>query len=224
VEAGMNVVFVMGMPRSGTSMIAGLLAQHGWAAGKNMQQGNVGNTKGYWENRSIRSINHQVLSRMGGHPNGMSRMPEWTTEPKVARFVQEAVTRVLAQEGMKEPWMFKDPKLSLVWPQWLHAFPDATVVITRRNFRDALKSAGKFFAKQKYKSLGSIMGTYFERLNELIFLGQLEMSTNTVYVVDTDEMIAGRINSKFKEAFRLEDAKIATWVDPQMWSTRGERP
>ena len=55
-----QIYFIAGCPRSGTSLIAGLLAKHGVCVG-NTTPGDKHNEKGYFENKEIGRIIKEIM-------------------------------------------------------------------------------------------------------------------------------------------------------------------
>ncbi|MEB3331382.1 MAG: hypothetical protein VKI83_02665 [Synechococcaceae cyanobacterium] len=58
-----RVLLVLGMHRSGTSALAGLLCQQGFQAPYNCDAGDAHNPTGYWEPRQIRAFHNSLLER-----------------------------------------------------------------------------------------------------------------------------------------------------------------
>jgi len=56
-----RVLLVLGMHRSGTSALAGLLCQQGFQAPQNHDGGDAHNPTGYWEPQQIRAFHNSLL-------------------------------------------------------------------------------------------------------------------------------------------------------------------
>ena len=56
---------MLGMHRSGTSALAGLLSQMGAIAPKNLLPPTTENPKGYWESKPIMQLNDDILKELG---------------------------------------------------------------------------------------------------------------------------------------------------------------
>lgn len=126
-------VFVTGLPRSGTSLIAGCLTACGAWVGKTLD-GNASNPTGYYENAVLReSVLKAQLVQMGTDPLGVRQLPPLSGQPAQPKLGGQ-VLALLAGQGYTgiEPWLYKDAKLTLVWPVWRSAFPHARWVIVRR--------------------------------------------------------------------------------------------
>src|SRR4051812_41037362 len=113
-------VIVLGMHRSGTSALTGLLRLLGLWAGEedDFPPADVHNQAGYWEHRGVWSIDEAILEALGASWSeiadlDLSRLGEG---PR-ARFrgrVRDLV-RDLDRHGS---WVIKDPRLCLLFPFW----------------------------------------------------------------------------------------------------------
>jgi tetratricopeptide (TPR) repeat protein len=135
-------IFVLGIPRSGTSMIAGALHHCGAWIGATVP-GGPSNPEGFFEHVMLRErVLKPMLVQQGADPLGVRALPpldRLTPQPEL----KGDVLRQLAIEnypGGDQPWLYKDCKLSLVWPLWRDAFPDARWVIVRRPAEDIVRS------------------------------------------------------------------------------------
>jgi hypothetical protein len=111
--------YVLGMHRSGTSVLAGVLDHLGLDVGARelMFDADRFNSDGYWERRDVVESHDRALRRLGG----------WASAPppivvhqdiRIDRWVDEVTELLTAYEG---PWMVKDPRQCLMLPTWLRA-------------------------------------------------------------------------------------------------------
>ena len=63
-ENNNRLVVVLGMHRSGTSVIARGLQVMGVELGNNLMQANEYNTKGFWEDMDIYTLNEEMLNSL----------------------------------------------------------------------------------------------------------------------------------------------------------------
>ncbi len=134
-------IFILGIPRSGTSMIAGLLNICGAWVGTTVP-GGPENPRGYFENWIIRDqINKQFLLKIGCDPLGVSKLPDIELLPKVEN-LSDIVKKAIKSDGYEEnkQWLYKGAKLTLLWPIYKSAFPEARWVIVRRREEDIINS------------------------------------------------------------------------------------
>ena len=108
----MNDCFIVGSGRSGTSMVAGLLAQSGYFMGKKLDAyyGDM-NPKGFFEDPDINAINEKILN------------------PIVPRRPREPIGRILF------------PRRSVLWSHWLtYVSPDAVIPVPAPGIVDWIRS------------------------------------------------------------------------------------
>ena len=126
-------VFVLGLPRSATSMTTRCLHMHGLWLGETIA-GNAENPAGYFESRSLREgLVKPVLRDLGVDPLGVRSFPPWDALPSFPG-LKQVMLSAIEKEGydFRSPWGFKDPKLTLIWPLLDRAFPNAVWVIVTR--------------------------------------------------------------------------------------------
>ncbi len=127
-------VFILGLPRSGTSLVAGILNLCGAWLGNTVPGGGVENPKGFFENIVLReAVNKRILAAIGSDPLGVQALPYFDELPSIEKFDQ-LIAKYLKKEGydFNQPWAFKEPKLTLLWPCFAEAFPQARWLIVRR--------------------------------------------------------------------------------------------
>ncbi len=134
-------ILVTGLPRSGTSLIAGLLGQCGVWLGRTVP-GGPPNPRGFFEHIALREgVVKGILRALNCDPLGVARLPPQEGLLPVDN-LREMVHQLLRREGYdgSRPWLFKDAKLTLLWPQWVAAFPQARWVIVRRDTEAVIDS------------------------------------------------------------------------------------
>jgi hypothetical protein len=113
-------IAVIGMHRSGTSLVVQLLAVMGAYAGKpdDLSPPDVFNPRGYWELLDAITLNDDILGAAGANwrepaEADLTRL----TEAQQRRFVARAseITRNLDAHGT---WVVKEPRMTLVFPIW----------------------------------------------------------------------------------------------------------
>jgi hypothetical protein len=77
-------VLVLGMHRSGTSALTGILNILGADLGLNMMKAAEDNERGFFENRSIYNINEKILESLGSSWDSPFPLPEnWWREKRM---------------------------------------------------------------------------------------------------------------------------------------------
>lgn len=186
-------------------MVAGCLAACGAWTGETFA-GDADNPKGYFENVRLReAVDKTVLRALGCDPLGVDPLPPIETVPQQPA-LRQVVETVLDREGYgrQRPWLFKDAKMTLLWPLWLSMFPDALWVIVERPEDEVVRSClGTGFMARHSGDAGfwrRVVAAYSERLKSL------ETASTQCHRVNAGEIASGA-------AERLEAIAIAAGLD-----------
>lgn len=121
-----NAIIVLGMHRSGTSALAGIIQILGADIGSSLVPAEEDvNPKGFWEHAEIVDIHDQLLEVLGSSWQDARPLPhEWWTLPVVLPF-KEAILTALRRDFSRAPlWLLKDPRLCHLLPLWLEIFAE----------------------------------------------------------------------------------------------------
>lgn len=110
----MTCIIVLGMHRSGTSCLTGILQACGVELGE-VFTCNPYNQRGNRENARIMVLNDAVLAHNGGAWNVPVDVQDWTSEHITER--DEIINELVSAEATF--WGFKDPRTLLTLPFWL---------------------------------------------------------------------------------------------------------
>lgn len=120
-------IVVLGMHRSGTSALAGLLSLLGVDFGKSLSLSDeLVNPKGFWEHQDIVAIHEDLLEHIGSSWDDVRRLPDgWWLE--VRQYRQSLVDIIRRDFSQSSLWGLKDPRLCLLLPLWLDIFRELMV-------------------------------------------------------------------------------------------------
>ena len=145
------VVCVLGMHRSGTSLLARLLNFAGveLGAASSLARAADDNPRGFWEHEGLREINDALLHAFGGSWMHPPELPEdWTRDPRVTELRARAQALVAREFGGRSLWGFKDPRTTLLTDFWREILPGriAWIVAVRNPLEvaDSLKRRDGF--------------------------------------------------------------------------------
>jgi len=165
-------VFVTGLPRSGTSMVTGLLGLCGLWLGQTVPGGEE-NIRGFFENVILRErVQKEILRQGRFDPLGVRRLPpsDWYPAVKKLREVVAAALAVQQYDG-RQTWGFKDAKLTLTWRPWNEHFPQARWIIVRRPQDEIIASCLRTSFMKQHSSdpafWAQFVADYLERLMAL---------------------------------------------------------
>jgi hypothetical protein len=130
-----NPLFVVGMHRSGTSLLTALLALCGANPGpeRNLTGPNQHNPKGFWENNKFRDINDQLLRDQNCEwdcPLGFSLAH---SEPEMLHRLSRQARGLLDSYKESPSWVFKDPRICLTLDFWKSSLPGIVPLLMLRN-------------------------------------------------------------------------------------------
>jgi len=142
-----KMIVVLGMHRSGTSLVAEMVHRWGGASGggDRLLDGDRWNARGYFEYVPLLELNDALLGAAGG---------SWRAPPAdreaVARlcddetFSRRARELIAAFDCGDDPWFWKDPRLPALLPFWEKFWPDpAYIVPVREPLHIARSLAGR---------------------------------------------------------------------------------
>jgi hypothetical protein len=132
---GRTIVCILGMHRSGTSVLARVLNLLGVDLGppEQMMPAAPENPKGFWEHLAVMQVNDAILQRLGGtvlDPPGLAE--GWANDPKIADLRQTARALVARDFANAAMWGWKDPRTCLTLPFWQEVLPPMRYVLGLR--------------------------------------------------------------------------------------------
>jgi hypothetical protein len=127
-------LIVLGMHRSGTSALAGMLGLLGVDVGSTLIPPHPDiNPKGFWENADIVTTHDSIFGVLGSSWNDERSLHDmWWQLPKLRPFQKELMHIVQRDYENSDLWMVKDPRLCRLMPLWsaiLERMVDNTKVI-----------------------------------------------------------------------------------------------
>ena len=115
----MKLLLILGMHRSGTSVLAGMCRLLGADLGERMMAAAGDNVMGFWEHDDIVRVHDELLKRLGYAWDDVRALPDkwWTYE--VIRPQREALLAILRRDfSASQLACVKDPRLCRLLPLW----------------------------------------------------------------------------------------------------------
>ncbi len=150
-------VIVIGMHRSGTSLVARALH----SSGVNMGLRQSPNA----ESLAFRRLNEQLLAATGGSwfevDPARAAVQLGASRRGLVDRAAAALERTRRRHGVAEPWGFKDPRTTLLIPVWAEVFAEARWIYLLRNGIDVALSLNRRAQQQAASPRKRFFGRYF---------------------------------------------------------------
>jgi len=185
VAVGQPGIIVLGMHRSGTSVVAELVQRWGaYGREEALVQGDVWNERGYWEYGPLVDFNEALLRAVNSSwhiPPSDSDRPLLASLAQDAGFRERALRLLEDMQAGGRPWFWKDPRLPVLLPFWKQIWEDVVYVVPVRDpidialslqRRDRLSVSLSLLVWQRYMSeilldrdaLGAALFLSYEKL------------------------------------------------------------
>lgn len=229
IDAESHPIIVLGVERSGTSVVAEMVHRWGAYAGpsEKLHKADVHAPRGYWEYEPL----WDLLAELGDFDTGATWWaPDF--QHQMERNAADPVYRKKATELMAEmhnggPWFWKDPALSHFLPFWKQIWGNPIYIITIRNPLDTAVSWQKFIMPSNVKGTISFVAMnllrwqcmmtlilqHTEDAQHRLFLGYEDIVRNPY---SQAERLAAFLNSKFGQRGSPIQAMVNA-VEPRLW-------
>lgn len=163
-------IFVLGIDRSGTSLLSEVLFRWGAYPGEieQLPAADAGNPQGYWEYRPMEDFIAELLNSSGANywQAGFKELLEqYALKPEWRR---RALALAARMEHPCRPWFWKEPGMSFLLPFFRQIFPDAVYLITLRDPCDSALSYEKFFLPPPLRDKLRLTSYFFLRWQYLM--------------------------------------------------------
>ncbi|QNU15387.1 glycosyltransferase [Thermomonas sp. XSG] len=127
-QAKSQALLVLGMHRSGTSALTGLLGLHGVELGSNLSGAAADNQAGFWESHRVVDLHERLFAALGTSWDDPRELPVgWLETATRQGFVDDLVGLLRGEFGAAALWGVKDPRLCRVLPLWRQALARMSV-------------------------------------------------------------------------------------------------
>lgn len=218
-----KAIVVLGMHRSGTSAVSGLLNLLGINLGKNLLKVRPDNLKGFWEHNEILRQHENLLSQLGYSWDDVRPLPEgWQRQIKV-QSIKEKIVQILNRDFSKEQiWAIKDPRMCLLAPLWNEVFRSIDVqphfILVFRHPTEVIQSLGRRNGFHHAKS--TLLWLRHNLLAEKGTRGQPRVFINFENLMSDPLSILEGISSRLKFDWPLSpqsaENKIKEFLEPEL--------
>lgn len=122
-------IIVLGVHRSGTSVLAGLISILGAYPGSDLMKPTEDNPKGYFENNRIVVLNERILADNNASWDDPSFTVDSIPKSKLREYVDAA--KLILEDELKyvKKIIIKDPRICILFPVWEQALKELSVKI-----------------------------------------------------------------------------------------------
>jgi GT2 family glycosyltransferase len=118
--SGSTVAVVVGMHRSGTSAIAGVMRHLGLAFGSRLMEASPDNPRGYWEHLDVVAVHQRLMTALGYDWDDIRPLPPDFAETEAASSARRDLAAILIRDFAGCAfWGVKDPRLCRLLGLWL---------------------------------------------------------------------------------------------------------
>ena len=222
-------IIVLGVERSGTSVVAEMVHRWGAYPGpvEKLHSADIHAPRGYWEFLPL----WDLLAELGEFDAGATRW-DHDFQQRIKKKATDSVFRkkatdLIAEMDKGDPWFWKDPALSHFLPFWKQIWDDAIYIITVRNPLDTAVSWQKFIMPSNVKVRISFIAMNLLRWQHIMtqILQHTEDAQHRLFLSYEDivrqprvqaERLACFLNLKFGKRVSPIQVMVDT-VEPELW-------
>lgn len=224
-EKNISPILITGVERSGTTIVAKIIAMAGvW----------TGITDKMYENKSIKNLLSLYYKTIEADPRGQYPLPD-PEKIYIPKTFSQDIYSCLNEDKFsgKEPWLYKSSKISQTWKVWNQTFPEAKWIIVRRKPSDIVYSCTKTMFMNAFSSVdiqkevgvvGEKAGWYWwVRQHEQLFAEMVKAGVN-YKVVWPEDLVDGNYDS-IKDILNwlnlpYDEETIKKDINPLLWKSR----
>lgn len=212
-------ILVLGMHRSGTSALTGLLSMLDVYLGSELMEGNLANTKGYFENNLLYKTNESLLNQISSSWDDV-----FFDEEKISNIkdIDELKNQIKKEFKYSSLFAIKDPRIAFLFPVYKRALEELGVNIkVIIPFRNPVEVAGSLNRRDGFsyeKGLLLWLNHFLliekhSREYERVFIGFDELMSHSSSVVT---LISKKLNLQFKTKYTKNRKKINDFLESSL--------
>lgn len=145
-----KIIVIVGMHRSGTSLLASWLHANGLFLGDNLMSGKFDNIKGHFEDYEILKIHEKNLNRNNYITTGLQlKNPD---NLKLDETAKNEVTQLIKTRESHEIWGWKEPRGTLFLDEWNKLNSDIFCIAIYRHYNDVSDSLQRRYKHKLFKT------------------------------------------------------------------------
>jgi len=224
-------IIVLGMHRSGTSMLTRVLSLAGCHLPRTLMAAGVGNELGHWESEAIVKFDDEVLSEAGSDWRDWQAVnPGWYASPAYEQALNRGVDVMRSEYEGSSFFVVKDPRMCKLMPLWRDVFSQAQVeplyVISVRRAGDvaaSLEARGidePAYGTSAWQIFGGLLWLRHILEAEKHTRGHARIFVGFSQIMNDSQAVLSRLSSHFELAWprrsSLVDEEIAQFIQPEV--------
>jgi len=212
-------ILVLGMHRSGTSALTGVLSLLDVYLGSELMEANFANEKGYFENNILYKINDKLLKQINSSWNDT-----FYDEEKLEKIsgLDELKVALKSEFKYANTFAIKDPRLAYLFPIYKKVLKrlkiDIKIILPYRNPLEVANSLKKRDAMPLEKGMllwayHFLMAEKFSRGFERVFVNFDELIAHTSEVIDT---VSSKLSLNLVDKFHQNQKEIEAFLEPSL--------
>lgn len=130
----MRSLFLLGSPRSGSSVVAEMHAKCGFVASRDVHNPNLANPRGTFESLQVQEINEFLVASLTPPEQLLLKGQHWLAKlPPHIEYSSVEEVRFAIRAQLENPGCLKDPRFTWTLPTWLEEAPESPIVCTFRS-------------------------------------------------------------------------------------------
>jgi hypothetical protein len=204
-------IFVLGIDRSGTSLLAQIVSHWGAHAGDPALLGaaDEGNPQGYWEYRPMQELVNELLLGAGvsaWEPGFKEQVRQCAFDP---RYRDKALALISEMQAADRPWFWKEPNFAFTVPFWRELVADPVCLVTLRNPYHSAKSYEKLILPPVLKGRVQLVAYFFLRWQYFMTAVVEELKTVRSKIFIPYEVLLSSPAEQCARICRFLDAELA---------------
>lgn len=139
-----KTIIVLGMHRSGTSLVSGILTKLGINMGDKLFPKDPHNPFGHFEDIEFLRLNERILDSAGGHCN---EPPTYDSIMDQQSIFDKEIIELIRRKSERKVWGWKDPRTSLTIDLYLPYISNPIFIFCKRNVAGV---AASMYQRQKF--------------------------------------------------------------------------
>ena len=221
-------LIVLGMHRSGTSVLARLMNLIGVYFGPEGIELSAGddNPKGVWERKDVHALNNFVLNSSGCAWNRVSAFDVGELASDIQDEFVTRARRIVLEMDAHRPWVIKDPRMCLVLPLWRRVLEAPVCVYVHRS---PIEVAASLQTRNQIPiEVGLALWQRYVSSAHLASLGLPSLTVAHRDLVKTPVKVLRRLKTDLEEkgvtGLRLpSSSEIKAFVDENLYRERDNR-